>query len=117
MSGIKRGDIWLASLDPTIGHEVSKTRPAIIIQNDIGNNYSPTTIIAPMTSQKVDKIYPVEVIIRKQDSGLDKDGKVLLNHIRTVDKQRLVKKIGNVNELALEKIDDAIRISLGLTNF
>ncbi|MBI4140437.1 type II toxin-antitoxin system PemK/MazF family toxin [Candidatus Woesearchaeota archaeon] len=111
---VKRGDIWLVNLDPTIGHEIKKSRPAVIIQNDVGNKYSPITIIAPITSQNLENVYPIEVLLNNENSGLDKDSKVLLNQIRAVDKQRIIKKVGVVDETALDKIDDAIKISLGI---
>lgn len=114
MPNIKRGDIWLVNLDPTLGHEIKKSRPAVIIQNDIGNKYGPITIIAPTTSQGLDKIYPVDVEIKKR-SGLDKDSKVLLNQIRAIDKRRLIKKLNEVTESELKDIDDALKISLGIT--
>lgn len=112
---IKRGDIWIVKLDPTIGHEVKKTRPAVIIQNDIGNKYSPTTIIAPVTSQNMEKIYPIEILLTKENSGLDLNSKVLLNQIRVIDKQRLVQKIGVVNEETMILVNEALKISLGLS--
>lgn len=111
---IKRGDLWIVNLDPTVGHEIKKSRPGVIIQNDIGNKYSPITIIAPVTSQKLDVIFPFEVLIRHQESGLEKDSKVLLNQIRAIDKKRLIKRVGRVNELSLEMIDDALKVSLGI---
>ncbi len=114
MAEVKRGDIWLVNLDPTIGHEIRKSRPAAIIQNDLGNNYSPITIIAPITSQNIEKVYPVEVLLPKKFFGLEKDSKVLLNQIRAIDKKRLVKKLGKVDSEALVRIDTAIKISLGL---
>lgn len=114
MDNIKRGDIWLVNLDPTLGHEIKKSRPAIIIQNDIGNTYSPITIIAPITSQDIDKVYPIEVLLEKRSSGLDKNSKVLLNQIRAVDKRKLIKKLGKVDYEILIKIDEALKISLGL---
>ncbi len=110
MTDVKRGEIWQVNLDPTIGHEIKKTRPALIIQNDIGNKYSPITIIAPLTSQKTQKVYPVEVLIRIRDV----DAKVLLNHIRAIDKERLVKKIGSISKEQLFQVGEAIKISLGL---
>ena|SRR3989344_7729629 len=115
MIDIRRGDIWLVNLDPTIGHEVSKSRPAVIIQNDIGNKYSPITIIAPISSQKINDIYPVEVLLTKENSGLDKMSKVLLNQIRAIDKRRLIKRIGKLDEYTFNKIDEALKISLSLT--
>ncbi len=114
MAEIKRGDIWLVNLDPTTGHEIRKARPAVIIQNDLGNKYSPITIIAPITSQNTEKIYPFEVLLRKKTCGLGKDSKVLLNQIRAIDKRRIIKKIGKANPETSDKIDEAIKISLGL---
>ena len=113
MAEIKRGEIWLVNLDPTIGHKIKKIRPGVIIQNDIGNKYSPITIIAPITSQRVEKIFPFEVFLFK-GKGLDKDSKVLLNQIRAIDNARLVKKIGKLDSQTVIKINDAIRISLGV---
>ncbi len=111
---VKRGEVWIVNLDPTLGHEIKKSRPAVIIQNDIGNKYSPITIIAPLTSQGLEKVYPIEVLLTPKDSGLELESKVLLNQIRAVDKVRLVKKIGEVNEEDLVRIDQALKISLGL---
>mgnify|MGYP001576034596 CR=1 FL=1 len=114
MNDIKRGEIWLANLDPAIGHEIKKTRPVIIIQNNTGNKYSPLTIVAPLTSQRMEKIYPVEVLLTLNNADVDKDSKVLLSQIRTIDKRRLIKKMGNVNLETIELIDEALKISLGL---
>ena len=102
------------NLDPTIGHEIKKSRPAVIIQNDLGNKYSPITIIAPVTSQNLEKIYPIEVLLAEGNSGLKKDSKVLLNQIRAVDKRRIIKKLGKVDRETIDKINNAIKISLGL---
>ena len=113
MVEIKRGDIWLVSLDPT-EHEIKKSRPAVIIQNDLGNKYSPITIIAPITSQNIEKIYPIEVILDKQTSGLKKVSKILLNQVRAIDKGRLIKRIGKVDYETIVKMDNSIKISLGL---
>jgi len=114
MAELKRGDIWLVNLDPTIGHEIKKSRPAVVIQNDLGNKYSPITIIAPVTSQNTEKIYPIEVLLTKSGAGLEKDSKVLLNQIRAVDKRRLIKKLGRVDNETMPKINNSIKISLGL---
>ena len=114
MAEVKRGDIWLVNLDPTIGHEIKKSRPAVIIQNNLGNKFSPITIIAPITSQKTELIYPFEVFLESRNTGLDKDSKVLLNQVRAIDKQRLVEKLGKVDEDTLSRINEAIKISLGL---
>src|SRR3989344_1726209 len=114
MKEIKRGEVWFVNLDPTVGHEIKKARPAVIIQNNIGNQYSEITIIAPLTSQNIDKVYPIEVLLTRENSGVEKDSKVLLNQIRAIDKQRLLKRVGRVHEEAMEKINEAIKISLGL---
>ncbi|MBI2176078.1 type II toxin-antitoxin system PemK/MazF family toxin [Candidatus Woesearchaeota archaeon] len=114
MTEVKRGDIWLVNLDPTTGHEIKKSRPAVIIQNDLGNKFSPITIIAPLTSQKLESIYPFEVLLMKKNFGLEKDSKALLNQIRAIDKKRLIRRLGKVDIDTLEKIDYAIKISLGL---
>lgn len=102
----------MVNLNPTIGSEIKKSRPAVIVQNDIGNQYSPLTIIAPITSQGIEKVYPIEVLIKNK--GLEKESKVLLNQIRAVDKQRLVKRLGILNTHTIEKINEALKISLGL---
>jgi len=111
---VKRGEIWLVNLDPTIGHEIKKSRPAVIVQNDIGNQYSPITIVAPITSQNIDRVYPIEVFLPKRHTRLEKDSKALLNQIRAVDKRRLVKRFGKVDANLQTKIDEALCISLGL---
>lgn len=115
MSELRRGDIWIVNFDPTIGHEIKKTRPAIIIQNNVGNSIGPITIVAPITSQKIDYIRPFDAFIKKT-GGLDKDSKAVLNQIRSIDKRRLVKKIGSLDENTLGKVDEALKISLGLVD-
>ena len=114
MKEVRRGEIWIVNLDPTLGHKIKKSRPAVIIQNDIGNKYSPVTIVAPVTSQGLEKVYPIEVLLTKENSGINTESKVLLNQIRTIDKQSLVSKIGRVREETLSKIEEALKISLGL---
>ncbi len=116
MAEIKRGEIWLVSLDPTVGHEIKKARPAVIIQNDIGNAYSPITIIAPLTSQIKEKVYPFEAFLPKERTGLIKDSCALLNQIRAIDKVRLVKKIGRLDDNGIEKVNEALKVSLGLVS-
>ncbi|MBI4151229.1 type II toxin-antitoxin system PemK/MazF family toxin [Candidatus Woesearchaeota archaeon] len=108
---MRRGEIWLVNLDPTVGHEIKKSRPSIIIQNNLGNQFSPLTIIAPITSN-TDKIYPFEVSLHQP--VVVKDSKVLLNHVRTVDKSRLIRKLGVIDDETMLKVDEAIKISLGL---
>jgi len=114
MAEVHRGDIWLVNLDPTVGHEIKKLRPGVIVQNNIGNKHSPITIVAPITSQRTDRIFPFEVLITKGIPGLDKDSKVLLNQIRAIDKKRLVRKLGRFEKEHMNQVDEALKISLGL---
>jgi len=109
----RRGDIYLINFDPTVGHEIKKTRPALIIQNDIANRYSSITIVAAITSKINPSPYPTEVPILSNDSGLPLDSAVLLNQLRSVDHQRLIKRIGRVNSEIMRQVDQAIQISLG----
>lgn len=110
----RRGDIYLVSFDPTIGYEIQKTRPAVIIQNDISNQYSPVTIVAAISSKFSDPPFPREVIIEPKESGLTKRSAVILNQIRSVDRQRLGKKLGSLSTESMKRIDQALKISLGL---
>jgi len=110
---IKRGDIYLVSLNPAIGAEIGKTRPAVVISNDINNTYADTITVIPITSN-IDKVYPFEVFLEKGESGLDKDSKAKCNQIRTIDKKRLHKCIGALKEGKIKKIEDAILIHLDM---
>lgn len=111
---IKRGDIVLVNLDPVKGSEQGKIRPALVIQNDIGNQYSPTTIIAPVTSTIFSKEFPTNVKIAAIESGLEKDSTILLNQIRTIDKSRIIEKLDRANDIIIKKVELAIKVSLGL---
>ena len=109
----KRGEIYLVNFDPTLGAEINKTRPALVIQNNTSNTYSPVTIVAAITSSVSNsKIYPTEVFISAGEGGLVNDSVVLLNQIRTIDKLRLVKKLGDVNIAKMDAVSRAIIISL-----
>ena len=110
----KRGDIYLVNFNPTIGAEIRKTRPAVIVQNDIANRHSPITIVAAITSQFGEPLYPTELLIRSAEGGLSVDSVALLNQIRSIDRQRLVKRLGSVKTDTLERIDRAIQLSLGI---
>lgn len=111
---IKKGDIFLANLEPVKGSEQGGIRPVLIIQNDISNQHSPVTIIAAITSRVYDKEFPTNVKLLSVDSGLPKDSTVLLNQIRTIDKSRIIKKLKNLDKNLMNKIDLAIMISLDL---
>jgi mRNA interferase MazF len=110
----RRGEVYLVNFDPTIGAEIKKTRPALILQNDIANRYSPITIVAAITSKFEEPLYPTEVLIRGPEGGLTLDSVVLLNQIRSIDRQRLVKRMGALKPAAMQEVDQAIRISFGL---
>ncbi len=110
----QRGEIYLVNFDPTVGSEIQKTRPALILQNDISNQHSPITIVAALSSQFDIELYPTEVLITPPEGGLTKPSVVLLNQIRSIDRQRLVKRIGIVSDQLMEQVNNAIQISLGL---
>ena len=110
----RRGDVYLVNFDPTIGAEVKKTRPAVVIQNDIGNRWSPITIVAAMTSRFEDPLYPTEVLVKASEGGLAIDSVVLLNQLRSVDKARLVRRLGALKSQTLREVDRALLLSLGL---
>ena len=110
----KRGEIYLVNFDPTIGSEIQKVRPALILQNDVANQYSPIVIVAGITSKFSQPLYPTEVLIKAPEGGLKRDSVVLLNQIRSIDKQRLSKYLGVLSLDILERVDSAIQISLGL---
>jgi mRNA interferase MazF len=111
---VKRGDIFYADLSPVVGSEQGGIRPVIIIQNDIGNKYSPTVIISAITSQINKAKLPTHVEISSEEYGLNKDSVVLLEQIRTLDKRRLKEKIGHMSDRDMEKVDQALLISVGL---
>ena len=111
---VKRGDVFYVDLNPTKGSEQSGRRPVLVIQNDVGNEHAPTVIVAPLTTRKPSKEYPTNVNIKKGIAGLKEDSAVLLSQIRTIDKTRLGKKVGSLPADIMLKIDDAIKISLGI---
>lgn len=112
---IRRGDVFYAQLNPVIGSEQGGVRPVLIVQNDIGNQYSPTTIVAAITSQIMKAKLPTHVEISAEKSGLEKDSVILTEQIRTIDKSRLKQKVVSLDEETMEKVNMAIEISLGLT--
>ena len=110
----RRGDIYLVNFDPTVGHEIQKTRPALILQNDIANRFSSITIVAAITSKFTEPHYPTEVIESAQ-SGLSLRSAVLLNQIHSVDRRRLAKHLGRASAATMRAVDRALQISLGMT--
>ena len=113
---IKRGDLYYADLSPVVGSEQGGVRPVLIIQNDIGNKYSPTVIIAAITSQINKAKLPTHIEISANEYGLNKDSVILLEQIRTIDKKRIREKIGCLDDNVMLKVDNGLQISLGLFN-
>lgn len=111
---IMRGDLFYADLSPVIGSEQGGVRPVVIIQNDIGNKFSPTTIVAAITSVKNKSSMPTHVNVGKDVGGLPKDSVILLEQIRTIDKRRLREKIGRMTDSKMKEIDKALGISVHL---
>lgn len=114
---VKKGDIFFADLSPVIGSEQGGVRPVIVIQNDVGNKYSPTVIVAAITSQINKAKLPTHVEIKAGDHGLNKDSVILLEQLRTVDKRRLKERIGRMEAEAMKKVNEALVISLGIIEF
>lgn len=112
---IKRGEIYLANLDPIVGKEISKTRPVVIISNDKNNEFSGTVTILPITSKNLQKIHPFEVFLSKGVGNLPKDSKVKADQIRTLDKSRIVTFIGKLEKEEIGQIEKAIKIHLALS--
>lgn len=114
---VKRGDIYYADLSPVIGSEQGGVRPVLVVQNDIGNRYSPTIIVTAITSQINKAKLPTHVEIEASEYGLTKDSVILLEQIRTIDKKRLEEKIGHLDDEMMMKVNEALYISLGLVDF
>lgn len=111
---IKRGDIFYADLSPVVGSEQGGVRPVLIVQNDIGNKYSPTVIAAAITSQINKAKLPTHIEISALEYGLLKDSVILLEQIRTIDKKRLREKVGHLDEELMSKVNEALNVSFGL---
>ena len=110
---IKRSEIWLANLNPTIGSEINKTRPVIVVSNDTNNKHNNVITIIPITSN-IDRIFSFEVFIPKNEANLPKDSKAKADQIRTIDKTRLTKRIGILSDKYIQEIDIALMLHLGL---
>lgn len=112
---VKRGEIYYADLSPVVGSEQGGMRPVLIVQNDVGNRHSPTVIAAAITSQKDKSWLPTHISINADRCGLAKDSIVLLEQVRTLDKQRLKERMGELDEGAMNKVDNALSVSFGLS--
>ena len=114
---LKRGDVFFADLSPVVGSEQGGTRPVLVIQNDIGNRFSPTVIIAAITAQIQKAKLPTHVEINAKKYGFERDSVILLEQLRTIDKSRLTDKITQLDDVLMEEVDEALEISLGLVKF
>lgn len=113
---IRRGDIYYADLSPVVGSEQGGIRPVLIVQNDVGNKYSPTVIAAAITSQRDKTKLPTHIQVDADESGLAKDSIVLLEQIRTIDKQRLKERMGRLDNGSMNMVDRALTVSFGLNS-
>lgn len=111
---IKRGDIYYADLSPVVGSEQGGIRPVLIVQNNVGNKYSPTVIAAAITSQREKAKLPTHISVNSGDCGLAKDSIVLLEQVRTLDKTRLKERMGSLDECSMGMVDKALSVSFGL---
>ncbi|WP_107728587.1 type II toxin-antitoxin system PemK/MazF family toxin [Desmospora activa] len=114
---VKRGDVYFADLSPVVGSEQGGVRPVLVIQNNIGNRFSPTVIIAAITAQIQKAKLPTHVEIDAKSYGFDRDSVILLEQIRTIDKQRLTDKITHLDDEMMVRVNEALNISLGLIDF
>lgn len=112
---VKKGDLYFADLSPVVGSEQGGVRPVLVVQNDVGNKYSPTIIVAAITSQNKAKL-PTHIELAATQGGLSKNSVVLLEQLRTIDKQRLKERIGSLNESQIPSINEALSVSLGIAN-
>ncbi|OLC11947.1 MAG: PemK family transcriptional regulator [Candidatus Rokubacteria bacterium 13_1_40CM_69_27] len=109
-----RGEVYFVAFDPTLGAEIRKTRPALLLQNDVANRSSPITIVAAITTKFDQELYPTEVLVRAPEGGLDTDSAILLNQIRSVDRRRLTRRTGRLTRETMRLVDRALMLSLGL---
>ncbi len=111
---IRRGEVYLAGLDPVVGKEIAKTRPVAVVSNDLNNEFSGTVTVLPITSGNMQKIYPFEVLLSKGTANLPKDSRAKANQIRTLDRSRLVKFVGELPEDIMAGLNKAMMLHLGL---
>lgn len=111
---VKRGDIFYADLSPVVGSEQGGIRPVLVVQNDVGNKYSPTIIVAAITSQINKAKLPTHLELPGDEYGLSKNSVILAEQVRTIDKRRLKEKIGHLDDALMTKIDNALKISFGI---
>ena len=115
MPRLKRGDIVRVRLDPVEGSEQAGERPALVISPDVINEHSPVVLIAALTSQKTERVYPFEVLVEPPEGGLTRRSKVLLMQLRAVDKRRVRGRYGTLSDATLRRVEDALKVATGLT--
>ena len=114
---LRRGDVVRAQLDPTVGSEQAGERPAVVISPSPVNEHSPVILIAPITSKKTERVFAFEALIEPPEGGLTMRSKVMLTHLRSVDKRRIVYRYGSVGEATMKRLEEALRVATGLTRF
>lgn len=116
-SNIKRGEVYWVDFEPVRGSEHGRLRPALVIQNDVGNRYSPITIVIPLTSRVSEKPYPQNVLFEAEVAGLPKNSELVTNQIRAVDKSRVGDRLGSVPDKLMEAVEMAILLTLGMESY
>ncbi len=111
---IKRGEVYIAALDPVVGREISKTRPVVVISNNKNNEFAGKVTVLPVTSKNVTAVYPFEVFLSQGKANLPKDSKIKADQIRTLDKSRIIKHIGSLDKNVLDTVETALKIHLAL---
>ena len=111
---VKKGDLYFADLSPVVGSEQGGVRPVLVVQNDVGNKFSPTIIVAAVTSKRNKADLPTHVEIDAAENGLTKNSVVLLEQLRTIDKRRLKERIGTIDKTRLPEVNEALSVSLGI---
>ena len=110
----RRGEVWLVQFDPALGAEIKKTRPALVLQNNLGNRFSDITIVAAISSKTPQRPFPVQVLLHPPEGGLRQPSVIQLNQIRSIDKRRLLRRLGRLRPATIAAVEEALRISLGL---
>lgn len=113
---VRRGEVYFVELDPTRGSEIKKHRPAVVIQNDVDNQYSPITIIAPISSKFDTELYPTEILVKPPEGGLRTESVVVLNQLRAIDKTRLGRRLGTLKPTTMTLINEGLAIVLALVD-
>ncbi len=112
---VKRGDIFFADLSPVIGSEQGGIRPVLVVQNNLGNHFSPTVIVAAITAKMAKPKLPTHIGILAKETGIDKDSVILLEQIRTIDKSRLKERVCHLSKELMDEVDNALKISVGVS--